>query len=340
MAMKLSNNATSQLAGAIDAADTAISVTAGDGSKFPSLSSDDWFPATIVDANKSYEIVKVTARTDDLFTVVRAQEGTAALSFAAGSRIDIRLTLAVIMAFLQKDENLGDLSDVVAARTNLGLGNSATKNVGNTAGTVAAGDDQRIIDGGWSTGDIRPTLRTVAKPNWVMADDGTIGPTSSVATHKGDEFYDLYVLIWTNIDDSFAPVTGGRGSTADGDWASGKPLALTKMLGRALAAAGAGAGLTGRSLGEYLGEEAHALTADENGPHTHGINQEPHSHQYTKPLNSFGAQAGGDFVDALAAAGSDSTSGASITISLQQSGAGTAHENMQPTIFVNFEIKL
>src|SRR5690606_17812934 len=30
------------------------------------------------------------------------------------------------------------------ARTNLGLGNSATRNVGTTAGTVAAGDDSRI----------------------------------------------------------------------------------------------------------------------------------------------------------------------------------------------------
>ena len=40
--------------------------------------------------------------------------------------------------------NLSDLSDASDARDNLGLGDSATKAVGTTAGTVAAGDDSRI----------------------------------------------------------------------------------------------------------------------------------------------------------------------------------------------------
>ncbi|EKS9589202.1 tail fiber protein [Salmonella enterica] len=45
---------------------------------------------------------------------------------------------------LAKDQNLNDVPDKALARTALQLGNSATRNVGTTPGTVAAGDDSRI----------------------------------------------------------------------------------------------------------------------------------------------------------------------------------------------------
>jgi hypothetical protein len=42
--------------------------------------------------------------------------------------------------------NLADIPNAGAARTNLGLGDSATKNTGTSSGTVAAGDDSRITN--------------------------------------------------------------------------------------------------------------------------------------------------------------------------------------------------
>lgn len=47
--------------------------------------------------------------------------------------------------YLQKDQNLADVNDKAQARQSLQLGNSATRNVGTTSDTVAAGDDSRII---------------------------------------------------------------------------------------------------------------------------------------------------------------------------------------------------
>lgn len=50
---------------------------------------------------------------------------------------------------LLKADNLNSVADKVKSRTNLGLGDAATKSVGNTSGTVCAGDDSRLstIDG-------------------------------------------------------------------------------------------------------------------------------------------------------------------------------------------------
>ncbi|MEN5278931.1 hypothetical protein ABE527_18540 [Brucella sp. TWI432] len=94
MAVVLSNNATSLLAGAITAGSTTLSIENADASKFPNPIVGDWFPLTIVDASGNMEILKATKREGAIITVSRAQEGTTAKAFAAGARIDLRLTVA------------------------------------------------------------------------------------------------------------------------------------------------------------------------------------------------------------------------------------------------------
>jgi hypothetical protein len=96
MGLKFSNNATTTLAADLSSIATSMSVASGTGALFPELGGSDYFYATLQDLNDNMEIVKVTARTDDTMTIVRAQEGTLAIPFAASSRVELRMTAAAL----------------------------------------------------------------------------------------------------------------------------------------------------------------------------------------------------------------------------------------------------
>jgi hypothetical protein len=92
MGIKLSNNAFGTLASGINSSATSITLTTGQGARFPTLGAGDYFYATLVDTSNNLEIVKCTARSTDVLTVTRAQENTTARAYSTGDRIEIRLT--------------------------------------------------------------------------------------------------------------------------------------------------------------------------------------------------------------------------------------------------------
>lgn len=100
MSFKFANNARSTLASPVASGDASCTVTAGTGALFPSLSGSDHFRATLSDSTHN-EIVDVTARSTDTFTITRAQEGTSAHDFAAGATIALLITKEVGEAFVQ-----------------------------------------------------------------------------------------------------------------------------------------------------------------------------------------------------------------------------------------------
>jgi hypothetical protein len=107
MTVKLKNNVFGFSANAIGGSDTGIVLTSA--SLFPALGSGEYFYATIVGTNNAYEVVKCTAVVGNTLTVARAQEGTAAQSFASGSRIEMRITAQSIL------DAIGDATGAVSA---------------------------------------------------------------------------------------------------------------------------------------------------------------------------------------------------------------------------------
>ncbi len=97
-----SNNGSAELASGITNVAVSATVEAGKGALFPNPTGGDFAKLTIEDTLGNIEIVHLTARSGDVLTIVRAQEGTAGLAFPSGSRVELRLTKAVMDNFVQK----------------------------------------------------------------------------------------------------------------------------------------------------------------------------------------------------------------------------------------------
>jgi len=113
MGIKLTNNAFATLAAGINSSATSITLTTGQGARFPTLTASDYFYATLVDTSNNLEIVKCTARSTDVLTVVRGQESTTARAYVAGDRIEIRITAQTFVDAAGVQD--GDKGDITAS---------------------------------------------------------------------------------------------------------------------------------------------------------------------------------------------------------------------------------
>jgi len=142
--------------------------------------------------------------------------------------------------------------------------------------------DHNVTQSTFVTGDFKLSIRpfstnspTAVNAGWVPCSDGTIGNYFSNANTVADNsaLY-LFIYLW-NFSDALVPIytsagaASTRGATAMDDWNADKRLSLTRTLGRALAAAGTGAGLTTHEAASFTGTETVTLLPTNLPPHPH-----------------------------------------------------------------------
>ena len=97
MALKLANNAASNLAASLSKDDTLVRVKVGHGTKFPELLKEgDWFPVGVANDLGEIEYMRATSRVGDTIVVVRAQEGSEARDYSSGDPVFLPLTKAAL----------------------------------------------------------------------------------------------------------------------------------------------------------------------------------------------------------------------------------------------------
>jgi hypothetical protein len=121
------NFAKTTLSGSISNTAVSIALASGSGSLFPALTGNQYFIGVLTDAatQLNHEIVKVTARSGDTVTVVRAQEGTTALNWSAGDYFANLVTAGGLSTFNQFVYNSWDLSAAPSTDVLLNAGDRA-----------------------------------------------------------------------------------------------------------------------------------------------------------------------------------------------------------------------
>jgi hypothetical protein len=203
MAILVANNATSYLAGTLTAVATSLTVSSGTGTIFPTLSGSDVFYVTLTNTSNQNEIVKVTAKATDTFTIVRAQDGTSALAFAIGDKVELRVIKVVFddKASLTNDQTFsganvfsGSSTTDLVRITQTGTGNSfvvedstnpdTTPFVINASGSVVRGYTSSVASASHTGSGATPSIQN----HGLSVSGSSYGAFTWVASSNGPNF--------------------------------------------------------------------------------------------------------------------------------------------------------
>jgi microcystin-dependent protein len=175
-------------------------------------------------------------------------------------------------------------------------------------------------------GAVMPYAGTTEPDGWLLAYGQAVSRTT---------YANLYAAIGTTygVGDGSTTFTlpdlRGRVVAGQDDMGGSSANRLTNQSG----------GLNGDTLGATGGAETHTLTTAELAVHSHGVTDPGHFHTLTQQVRgtSMVNQSGGNDngIGAITPATDSKTTG----ITINNAGSGSAHNNVQPTIILNYIIK-
>lgn len=215
--IKFTNFARTALAVGVGSGDVTMSVTGGTGALFPALTAGQYFYAVLENAALDREIVKVTARATDTFTVTRAQDNTTARAWVAGDIVSLRFVAAAIsdavVGTLLAANNLSDVGSAATARANLGA-LTAGDNIGSaTAATQTVGTANTTVATTAFVDALRSLLTSSTSGTAVLGDRGGSLHLSAGLTVPASVFAARDVFTMYNNTAGALTITQGAGLT-------------------------------------------------------------------------------------------------------------------------------
>lgn len=168
---------------------------------------------------------------------------------------------------------------------------------------------------------------------------GTTAPDGWIFTAGQEILRATYAALFAVIGTTFG--AGDGSTTFNAPDTRGRVTAGKDNMGGT--AAGRLTIISGSTLGASGGLQTHTLTADQMPSHGHGVNDPGHVHNWGNtaqgaPVNAPGATGG--FTQGALPPGALNTTSSTTGISIQASGNGQAHNNLQPTFVINKIIKV
>jgi len=326
MGLKLTNNATGLLAANINSSVTSISLASSAGSKFPTLTVGDWCPIVVVDGSGNLEIMRCTARSGDVLTVTRGQEGTTARSFSSGARVDVRLTSAALAEFALSS----DMTDALDLKADL----ASPEFTGTPRAPKAADNDYstQIATTEWVQDFVPIPIGAVLEYHGATLPPRFLWANGSAVSRV------TYALLFAALG---SPSSSGNGSTTFNVPDRRGRVGVGKDNMGGVTAAGrvttAGSGIDGATLGATGGAQNVTLDTPQIPAHKHNVAalQDPHYHLVALSqgvlvqTNGTARAAHGDPI-------ATSTVQPAITVFEDTVGGWEAHNNMPPSIVCNF----